>query len=86
MGDSGESLIDADSRIQERQDELARERAERRLQDTRDPAQVQALQSLALARTELERQLATTTHERRRAGIEQAIAEIDRRIGAAKSK
>ena len=84
MGDSGESLIDADSRIQERQDELARERAERRLQDTRDPAQVHALQSLALARTELERQLATTTHERRRAGIEQAIAEVDRRIAAAK--
>jgi hypothetical protein len=31
-------------------------------------------------RTELERQLASTTHERRRDSISQAMAELDRRI------
>jgi len=35
---------------------------------------------LRLARTELGRQLETTTHERRRTQITQAIAEVDRRM------
>lgn len=46
----------------------------------RDPARVQALESLRLARTELERQLEVTIHERRRTQIAQAIEEIDRRM------
>jgi hypothetical protein len=82
MGDAGEGLIDADSRIQERMDELGRERARSRAPVVRDPAQVQALESLRLARTELERQLAATTHEARRAQIADAIQEIDRRMAA----
>ena len=49
MGDAGEGLIDQDSRIQERMEEL-------------------------------ERQLESTTHERRRDSIGQAMAELDRRI------
>jgi hypothetical protein len=82
MGDAGEGLIDAESRIQERMEELERERTERRIQDVRNPEQVQALESLRLGRTELERQLASTTHEKRRATIEQAIADIDQRMAA----
>jgi hypothetical protein len=78
MGDSGEGLIDQDSRIQERMEELERERATRKA-PARDLELVRALESLRLARTELEAQLAATTHERRRAQIAQAIAEIDRR-------
>lgn len=80
MGDSGEGLIDADSRIQERMEEIARERTKLRITDARDPEQIRALESLRLARTELERQLAATTHERRRAQISQAIEEIRRRM------
>ena len=80
MGDAGEGLIDQDSRIQERMEELERERATRRNPSVRDPEQVRALESLRLARTELEAQLAATTHERRRAHIAQAIDEIDRRM------
>jgi hypothetical protein len=80
MGDAGEGLIDQDSRIQERMEELERERATRRAKDVRDPEQVRALESLRLARTELEAQLAATVHERRRAQIGQAIDEIDRRM------
>lgn len=79
MGDSGEGLIDADSRIQERMDELARARAEKAAADVRDPEAVRELESLRLAKTELERQLDATTHERRRAQLTQAIAEIDKR-------
>jgi hypothetical protein len=80
MGDSGEGLIDADSRIQERMEEIARERTKLRTADARDPEQLRALESLRLARTELERQLTATTHERRRAQITQAIEEITRRM------
>jgi hypothetical protein len=80
MGDAGEGLIDQDSRIQERMEELERERATRRNPSVRDPEQVHALESLRLARIELEAQLAATTHERRRAQIAQAIDEIDRRM------
>ena len=80
MGDVGEGLIDQDSRIQERMEELERERATRRVGSVRDPELARALESLRLARTELEAQLTATTHERRRAQIAQAIEEIARRM------
>jgi hypothetical protein len=83
MGDAGEGLIDADSRIQERMEELERERKSARGRDSRNPEQLKAresLESLKLARTALEAQLAATTHERRRAQIAQAIEELDRRM------
>jgi len=80
MGDAGEGLIDQDSRIQERMEELERERKASQMRDVKDPEKVRALANLRLARTELERQLAMTTHERRRDSIGQAMAELDRRI------
>jgi hypothetical protein len=80
MGDSGEGLIDAEARIQERQEDMERARVQRLPKTVRDPVRVQALESLRLARTELERQLAATANERRRAQIKQAIEEIDRRM------
>jgi hypothetical protein len=76
MGDSGEGLIDADSRIQERMDDLARERAERAAGAVRDPDKVRELESL------LERQMETTTHERRRQQLAQAIADLDKKTAA----
>ena len=80
MGDAGEGLIDADSRIQERMEELERERAERRAGLVADPEAVRTLESLRLARTELQRQLDVTSHERRRAQLNDAIADLDRRM------
>lgn len=81
MGDAGEGLIDADARIQERMEELERERTiSRRAFSSQDPEQVRALESLRLARLELEGQLAATTHERRRTQINQAIEEVGRRM------
>jgi len=64
-------------------EELERERAKAQLREVRDPERVRALESLRLARTELARQLESTTHERRRDSIGQAMAELDRRIAEA---
>jgi len=86
MGDAGEGLIDADARIQERMEELERERRQQAGKTVKNPEQAQALESLRLARTELERQLEATTNERRRTQIRQAIEEIDRRVAEAKTK
>jgi hypothetical protein len=80
MGDAGEGLIDADARIQERMEELERERARTRTKDTGNPEQARAFESLRLARTELQGQLGNTTHERRRLQIQQALEEVDRRM------
>ena len=82
MGDSGEGLIDAEARIQERLEDIAREKARSRSSDGRAPELKHALESLRLARRELESQLQATSHERRRAQIGQAIEEVDRRAAA----
>ena len=86
MGDAGEGLIDADSRIQERMDELARERAERRSVAVSDPEAVRELESLRLARTALQRQHDDSTHDRRRAQLTQAIADLDKKISELQAK
>lgn len=83
MGDAGEGLIDADARIQERMEELERERAVAKGRAVRNPEQLRALESLRLARTDLSRQLESSGNERRRAQLTQAMAELDRRIAEA---
>lgn len=82
MGDAGEGLIDAEARIQERMEDLERERVRTNTREKRDPELVRALESLRLARTDLARQLAATTNERRKLQIAQAIEEIDRQMKA----
>jgi hypothetical protein len=86
MGDAGEGLIDADARIQERMEELERDRKQQSSKVVKNPELVQALESLRLARTELQRQLEATTVERRRTQIQQAIQEIDRRVAETQTK
>ena len=66
MGDAGEALIDAESRIQERMEELAREREERSRPEMVNPETTRAVESLKLARIDLERQLSATSHDARR--------------------
>ena len=83
MGDSGEGLVDADARIQERIEERESERRRRgTAQPAVDPERVRELQSLRLARAELERQASATTHPVRKGQIEAAMAEIDKRLAA----
>ena len=81
MGDAAEGLIDADARLQERMEELEQSRRTTRNQKPRvDPERVRAVESLRLARVELQRQLELTAHAARRDQIGQAVAEIERRL------
>lgn len=86
MGDAGEGLVDAEARIQERLEERTRDRTAVRAEPPPDPERQREIESLRLGRTELTRQLETTTHPRRRAAIEQGIADLDRRIAALQSR
>ena len=86
MGDAGEGLIDADARIQERMEELERDRKQQNSRAVKNPEVEHALESLRLARTELQRQLEATTIERRRTQIQQAIQEIERRMAETQTK
>ncbi len=81
MGDSGEGLVDANSRLQERMEEIQESR--RIMKEggpSLNPESNRALESLRLAKIDLERQLSTTTYEARRQQLQNALAEIDHRI------
>ena len=81
MGDAGEGLVDAESRLAERMEE--REQEKRRAKQAgkgADPERARQLESFRLARTEMQRQLELTTHDARKEQLKQAIAELDRRI------
>ena len=81
MGDAGEGLVDAESRLAERMEEREQEkRKARQAGKGGDPERASQLESLRLARTEMQRQLEVTTHATRKQQLGQAIAELDRRI------
>lgn len=87
MGDAGEGLIDAEARLQERMDELEESRKVSRDKGPKvDPEHVRAVESLRLAKTELQRQAEATVHAVRKEQIGQAIAEIDRRLAEMTAK
>ena len=81
MGDSGEGLVDAEARIQERMEEREADRRRNSGQaPVADPEKAREKESLKLARAELTRQATATTHPIRKKQIEAAIAEIDKRL------
>jgi hypothetical protein len=81
MGDSGEGLVDASSRIEERMEEIQDSRRKAKQgKSNLNPETMRALESLRLAKIDLERQLSTTVHEARRLHLQSALTEIDRRI------
>jgi cell fate (sporulation/competence/biofilm development) regulator YlbF (YheA/YmcA/DUF963 family) len=82
MGDAGEGLVDAESRLAERMEEREQERrkAARQAGKGTDPEQARQIESLRLARTEMQRQLELATHAARKQQLSQAIAELDKRI------
>jgi hypothetical protein len=81
MGDSGEGLVDASSRLEERMEEIqeSRRRA-KRVGAPLDPERVRAMESLRLAKADVERQLAVIVHEARRQQLVSALGEISRRL------
>ena len=80
MGDAGEGLIDAEARIQERMDEREQIRTKKGMPLRGDPEVLRQMESLRLARTELQRQLDVTSHDGRRKPLQSAIAELDSRL------
>lgn len=80
MGDSGEGLIDAEARIQERMDERAAEREQRLNRAALDPERHREVESLRLARAQLQQQMEAATHPVRRQQIELALQDIERRL------
>jgi hypothetical protein len=81
MGDAGEGLVDAESRLAERMEEREEEKKRaRQAAKGGDPERARQLESCRLARTEMRRQLDVATHQARQQQLTQAIAELDRRI------
>src|SRR5512143_2445143 len=82
MGDAGEGLIDAEDRFQQWVAEREQQK-QRKGVASADPERERRLNSLRLAKAELERQQAVTANEIRREQIRQALAEIDRQLQSA---
>jgi hypothetical protein len=86
MGDSGEGLIDNEARIQERMEELQRNRDLARKPAIKNSKLKQQIDSFQLARKEMTHSLENTTHEARRKQLTAAIEDIDRRIKELKAQ
>ena len=83
MGDSGEGLVDAEARIQERMEQL--EADKRRSSGNHpkiDPEKAREMRSLQLARLNFERQAQAASHPVRKQQLQLAMAEIDKRLEA----
>lgn len=80
MGDSGEGLVDAEARIQERMEELQSAREQARRKPVANVEQVRKVESLKLARKEMSRQMEAIGHSARKNQLAAAIADIDRQI------
>ena len=81
MGDAGEGLVDAESRLAERMEEREQEKQRaRQAAKSGDPERMRQIESFRLARTEMQRQLEVATHQARRQQLSQAIEELDKRI------
>jgi hypothetical protein len=81
MGDAGEGLVDAESRLAERMEEREEEKKRaRQAGKGTDPERARQVESLKLARVEMQRQLELATHKARQQQLTQAVAEIDKRI------
>jgi hypothetical protein len=81
LGDSGEGLVDAEARIQERIEQLEAEKRQRSGgQPAIDPEKAREVESLKLARLNLEQQAASAAHPVRKQQLQLALAEIDKRL------
>ena len=80
MGDAGEGLVDAESRFQERLAEREQEQQKRGSTPPVDPEKKRKIDSLQLARIEMQRQDALTQNPTRKAQIQQTIKDLDRQL------
>jgi len=85
MGDAGEGLIDAEDRFQQWVAEREQQK-QRKGVASADPERARKLNSLRLAKAELERQRAVTQSPIRQKQIVQALADLEiqiRKLGSA---
>jgi hypothetical protein len=81
MGDAGEGLVDAESRFQERLAEREQEQRKRGgAAAPIDPEKKRKIDSLQLARTELQRQEAVTQNVTRKEQIRRALEDLERQL------
>jgi hypothetical protein len=80
MGDSGEGLVDAEARIQERMEEMQLEREQAQRRPRVNVEQTRKLESLKLAHKELSRQLESSAHAARKQQLSAAIADIEKKM------
>ena len=73
-------MIDNEARIQERVEELQRNRTQTRNPPVKNPELTQKIESLELARTEMTRLSGSATHPARKAQLTAALSDLDRRI------
>jgi len=84
MGDSGEGLIDNEARIQERMEELQRNRELARRPAVKNPEVARQIESLELARKEIIRAIEGATHPARKTQLTAALADVEKKIAALK--
>jgi len=83
MGDSGEGLVDAEARIQERMEQLEADKRQRSGNQPKiDPEKAREVQTLKLARLNLEKQAEAASHPVRKQQLQLAMTEIDKRLKA----
>jgi len=77
MGDSGEGLVDSEARIQERMDQLQADRENSRKPRVVNSERNRKIESLRLARIQMERQLETASSPARKNQIRRAVEDLD---------
>ena len=80
MGDSGEGLVDAEARIQERMEELQKERDQAKRPRITNPEQIRKLESLKLGLKQLTSQFEAATHPGRKSQLNTAMSELEKQI------
>jgi hypothetical protein len=84
MGDAGEGLVDASSRLAERMEELEdQRRLAKAPAPAIDPERARLKESLRLAIRDIERQIDATSHPARKAQLQAALSDVSRRLADA---
>ncbi len=84
MGDAGEGLVDASSRLAERMEEIEELRRVAKAPAPKiDPERASAMESLRLTIRDIRRQIDATSHPVRRVQLEAALADVERRLAEA---
>jgi hypothetical protein len=86
MGDAGEGLVDASSRLAERMEEMEDlHRLAKAPALTIDPERARLMESLRLTVRDIQRQIDATSHPARKTQLQAALSDVERRLADASS-